>query len=79
MVRMTKQCLKKMMGRGNLSYDELGTMVVEREDVINSRPLSCVTPDDLQQPLTPSHLLCSRRLLSLPDEFTSRTLKMILK
>ena len=36
--------------------------------VINSRPLSYLTPDDLEEPLAPSHLLVGRRLSSLPDD-----------
>ena len=37
------------------------------EAVINSRPLSYITADNLDKPLTPSHLLTGRRILSLPD------------
>ena len=48
-------------------YDELLTVVMEIESIINSRPLSYVTPDDLEEPLTPSHLLVGRRVISLPD------------
>ena len=67
LVRSTKRCLRKVVSRARFSYDELHTAVVEIEAVINSRPLSYLHPDDLEQPLTPSHLLVGRRLLSLPD------------
>ena len=67
MVRMTKRCLKKMVGRAKLSHDELVTAVIEVEAVINSRPLTYMSSGDLEQPLTPAHLICGRRLLSLPD------------
>ena len=50
-----------------LSYDELLTAIVEAEAVINSRPLTYVSMDDLDEPLTPAHLLTGRRVLSLPD------------
>ena len=43
------------------------TAVVEIEAVINSRPLSHVSAMDVEEPLTPSHLLVRRRILSLPD------------
>ena len=66
-VRMTKRCLKKMIGRAKLTYEELSTVVIEVEAVINSRPLSYVTADDMEQPLTPAHLLTGRRLLNLSD------------
>ena len=64
---MTKRCLKKMVGRTRLTYEELNTVVIEIEAVINSRPLRYVTADDIEQPLTPAHLFAGRRLLSLPD------------
>ena len=56
-----------MIGRAKLTYDELLTAVVEVEGIINSRPLTYVMSDDLEQPFTPSHLICGRRLLNLPD------------
>ena len=34
---------------------------------LNSRPLSYVSSEDVEEPLTPSHLLCGYRVLSLPD------------
>ena len=37
------------------------------ELIVNSRPLSYVSPDDMEEPLTPSHLLIGRRAMSLPD------------
>ena len=37
------------------------------ESILNSRPLTHVSCDELQQPLTPSHLLCGRRATSFPD------------
>ena len=57
----------KMVGRARLTYEELNTVVIEVEAVINSRPLSYVRADDLDQPLTPVNLLTGRRLLSLLD------------
>ena len=46
------------------------TAIVEIEAIINSRPLSYLHPDGLEQPLAPSHLLVGHRLLSLPDHLT---------
>ena len=66
MVKSVKRCLKKTLGNSSLTYDELLTVLVEIEMVLNSRPLSFVSSNDLQEPLTPSHLLTGYRLLSLP-------------
>ena len=35
---------------------------------MNSRPLTYVNAEDMDEPLTPSHLVTGRRLLSLPEE-----------
>jgi len=67
LIKSTKRCLKKTMGRASLTYEELLTTVIEVEAILNSRPLSYVTVDDIDEPLTPSHLLHGRRLLNLPD------------
>ena len=35
--------------------------------ILNSRPLSYISTEDIEEPLTPSHLITGQRLLSLPD------------
>ena len=61
------RCLRKIIGQARFSYDELNSALIEVEGIINSLPLTYVSSDDLEEPLTPSHLLVGRRLLSLPD------------
>ena len=39
MVKSTKTCLRKVVDRVKLYYNELSTVLVETEAVINSRPL----------------------------------------
>ena len=56
-----------MVGQAKLSLDELHTAIVEIESIINSRPLSYVMSSDLEEPLTPSHLLIGRQVLNLSD------------
>lgn len=70
MVRSMKRCLKKTIGSARLTYEELLTVVTETEMILNARPLSYVTSVDVEEPLTPSHLLHGRRLMSLPDTCT---------
>ena len=71
-IGMTKRCLRKIVGRAKFSYEELLTAVVEIESILNSRPLSFIASSDLEEPLTPFHLLNGRRLSNLPDELCFR-------
>ena len=48
------------------------TAVTEVESILNSRPLTIITSNDLEEPLTPSHLLVGRRLINIPDELCYR-------
>ena len=68
LIRSVKRCLKKILKNAKLSYEELLTVVTEVECVLNSRPLTYVSLKDIEEPLTPSHLMTGRRLLSIPDE-----------
>lgn len=66
MIPSTKRCLRKILGQARFSVDELLTALAEVEMVSNSRPISYVAADDLEEPLTPSHLLNGQRLMSFP-------------
>uniref|UniRef100_A0A1X7TVP5 Uncharacterized protein n=1 Tax=Amphimedon queenslandica TaxID=400682 RepID=A0A1X7TVP5_AMPQE len=66
-IQVLKCCLKKMVGHLKLTFKELLTNVTEVELILNSRHLTYLSPDDLEEPITPSHLMTGRRLLSLPD------------
>ena len=57
--------LKKIIGRATLSYDELVTVVTEAEIILNCRPISYVSSEDLEEPLTQSHLIDG--LSALPE------------
>ena len=47
--------------------DELLIVTTQVEATLNSRPLTYVSSEDLDEPITTSHLLVGYRLLSLPD------------
>ena len=70
MVRSTKRCLRKIIGQAKFSQDELLMAIVEVEMVINSWPLSYMSANDLEEPLTPSHLIVGRRLMNAPDHLS---------
>ena len=66
MVRCVKRSLKKTLGTTRLSYEELLTVLIDIESVLNSRPLTYLSTEDLKEPLTPSHLLHGRRVRTCP-------------
>ena len=67
LIGLTKQAIRKTLGRTFISLDQLQTVVVEIESMLNDRPLTYVN-SDLQDPLplTPSHLLYGRRIQQVP-------------
>ena len=63
--RTNKTVVEKLLK--STYVDELITALAEIEAVLKSRPLSYISSEDLDEPVTPSHLIVGRRLLSLPD------------
>ena len=70
LVKSVKLSLKKCIRNARLNYDELSTVLVEVEAALNSRPLTYVF-DEMEEPLTPSHLIVGRRILSVPSKSSS--------
>ena len=69
LIGLTKNALKKVLGRAQVTLSELQTIIVEIEAILNDRPLTYVSADiDDEEALTPSHLLNGRRITSLPHE-----------
>lgn len=69
LIRSTKRCLKKLFSNAKLTYEELNTVIIEIEGVLNSRPLTYVDAEG-GEILTPSHLHLGKRLLDPPGEPT---------
>eukprot|EP00731_Ephydatia_muelleri_P007453 Em0003g1701a len=67
LIQSVKRCLRKAIGKARMDFDELVTVLVEVEATLNSRPILYVSSEDMEEPLTPSHLLMGRRLCSLPS------------
>ena len=63
LIRIIKESLKKCLGNAKLTYEELETVLIEIESVVNSRPLTYLY-DEVDEALTPSHLAIGRRLVS---------------
>ncbi|XP_064097193.1 uncharacterized protein LOC135208680 [Macrobrachium nipponense] len=69
LIGLLKNCMKKVVGRALLSYDELSCILVELESIINDRPLSYTSGNlDQKEILTPNHLILGRKLRSFPKE-----------
>lgn len=63
MISLTKTALKKSIGRNSISSDELRTLLVEIESILNDRPLTYASSDVEDSPaITPSQLMYGRRL-----------------
>ena len=77
---LTKQAIKRTLGRAFITLQQLKTIATEIEAMLNDRPLTYVSSDlSDPEPLTPSHLLCGRRIrqvphvLNKPEEFEDPT------
>ncbi|KAI5748367.1 hypothetical protein M8J77_024789 [Diaphorina citri] len=66
-VRQVKSHLYKVVGSQILTYEEMNTVLVEIEAILNSRPL-CQNDSDSSAPqaLTPAHFLMQQPVQSLP-------------
>ena len=66
MVGMIERCLRKVLGKARLTFDELSTILTEIEGTLNAQPIT-YQDEDLGQALTPSPLLCGRRLAPISE------------
>ncbi len=67
LVQSVKTCLRKVIGKASLSYEEIEMILTKVEAVVNSRPITFThTSSEEPVPLSPSHSLIGRRLTTLP-------------
>ena len=62
LVRSVKELLRKELDKSRLNYEQLFTVLLEVEFILNNRPLTYVYPNDLEECVTPNHLLFGRKL-----------------
>ena len=59
---MTKRCLRKILGRSRINYNETLTILKEIQNVLNNRPITFLDTDDVIDPLTPNKLVYGRSI-----------------
>ena len=67
LIKLVKRTLKKNLGQALLTYEELLTVVTDVEGTVNCRPITYLYQDERVEPLTPSHLITGKRIISLPS------------
>ena len=66
-IGLTKQAVRKTLGRTFINLKQLETVITEIEAMLNDRPLTYLSSDVTDpEPLTPSHLLYGRRIRPVP-------------
>ncbi|XP_045455426.1 uncharacterized protein LOC123665124 [Melitaea cinxia] len=73
-VKSVKHHLRRVLSLTFLDYEEMNTLLIQVEAILNSRPLTPLSddPSDLC-PLTPAHLLIGRSLLFAPQSVITVT------
>ena len=57
MIQLVKRSLRKILGKAQLTYGELLTVLIEVEGVVNSRPLTYIYPEVTEEPLISSNAI----------------------
>ena len=68
LVASVKRCIKKVVGIRTLTYIELQTLAAEIELILNNRPIGADYDDDVEEVLTPNHLIVGRMLSTTGDQ-----------
>ena len=55
-----KNCLKKVVGKAKLNFEELNTVIVEIEKCVNSRPLTYLSEEHEDTIITTNHFIYGR-------------------
>lgn len=67
--KICQNLINENLSTAGITYEELQTLLIEVEAILNSRPIvpQSDDPNDIEA-LTPAHLLIGSSLLALPDE-----------
>ena len=64
LVQSIKRILRKSLFRATVTHEELLTLIVQIERILNCRPITYVFNDEFSEHLTPSYLIYGYRILS---------------
>ena len=67
MIQTVKTALRKTLKNARLTQEELHTTIIEIEATVNSRPLCYAYSEEVDNVLTPTHLIIGKRILNIPD------------
>lgn len=65
-VKSCKSVLKRIIGEQILTFEEMQTVIVKVEGILNSRPL-CLSNDPCIPALTPAHFIMGTELFDVPE------------
>ena len=60
LVGVMKNCLKKVVGKAKLNFEELNTVIIEIEKCVNSRPLTYLSEEHEDTVITPNLFIYGR-------------------
>lgn len=67
-VKCVKYHLHRVLNESNLTYEEMNTLLIQIEAVLNSRPLCQQSDDPVDyRALSPGHFLIGRELTAIPE------------
>ena len=62
LIGIVKNSLKIILRRARLTYDKIHTYIGEIKNIVNTRPLTYLSEENLDEPLAPYHLIHGRNL-----------------
>ena len=62
LMAILKSALRKIVGSGKLNFEELHTVLVQIENMMNTRPLTYLSEENCDEHITPSHLMYGRNI-----------------